>query len=70
MSKQLVIYHGLCYDGFTAAWVCRQAMSEAELIPASYGQGVVDVEGVGATRRPVDLSCPAPVAGQFMGGTK
>lgn len=46
MSKQLVIYHGGCYDGFTAAWVCKQAMPEAELIPATYGQGVVDISGV------------------------
>lgn len=46
MSKQLVIYHGLCYDGFTAAWVAKQAMPDAEVIPATYGQGVVDIDVV------------------------
>lgn len=46
MSKQLVIYHGGCYDGITAAWVCRLAMPDAEFIPATYGQGTVDISGV------------------------
>lgn len=37
MSKSLVIYHANCYDGFTAAWIAKQAMPRCELFPATYG---------------------------------
>jgi oligoribonuclease NrnB/cAMP/cGMP phosphodiesterase (DHH superfamily) len=33
-----VIYHDKCYDGFTAAWVAKQALNGAAFVPASYGQ--------------------------------
>lgn len=37
MSKTWVYYHGGgCYDGFTAAWVAKRALRDAELIPAVY----------------------------------
>ena len=33
-----VIYHGHCYDGFTAAWAAYRALGkDAEYIPAKYG---------------------------------
>lgn len=35
-TMNVVIYHGGCYDGFTAAWIARQKMACA-LVPASYG---------------------------------
>ena len=40
MSKSpLVIYHGKCYDGFTAAWVARTALGpETECFPGVYGE--------------------------------
>lgn len=60
MSKQLVIYHGGCYDGITAAWVCKQAMPDAEFIPATYGQGIVDIAGVDELYL-VDFSYPRDV---------
>jgi oligoribonuclease NrnB/cAMP/cGMP phosphodiesterase (DHH superfamily) len=35
-----VIYHKNCYDGITAAWVCRSALGDASYLPASYGDPV------------------------------
>lgn len=35
-----VIYHNNCYDGFTAAWICKQALPEASFIPATYGDPI------------------------------
>lgn len=48
IGKVVVIYHGKCYDGFTAAWVCKNAIErwlghEPILIPASYGEPVPEV---------------------------
>lgn len=34
--KPLVIYHGGCFDGFTAAWVARKALGECDLHPATW----------------------------------
>lgn len=34
----LVIYHANCYDGFTAAWIARQAMPDCELFEGRYGE--------------------------------
>ena len=46
MSKSIIIYHGLCSDGFTAAWVARKALGDdAEFVPASYGDDPPDVSG-------------------------
>lgn len=33
----LVIYHGQCYDGLTAAWVASKALDDAEFLPQVYG---------------------------------
>lgn len=35
--RPLVLYHGQCYDGLTAAWVARLAMPKAEFVPQIYG---------------------------------
>lgn len=33
-----VLFHGLCFDGFTAAWIARNAgIPEENLIPCNYG---------------------------------
>jgi hypothetical protein len=46
MSKTLVIYHGKCIDGFTAAWVCwRKFGDEAEYYPGIYQEPSPDVAG-------------------------
>jgi len=45
-SNPLVIYHGNCYDGFTAAWVFWRAFGgKAELFAARYGDPPPSVEG-------------------------
>jgi len=36
-QQPLVIYHGKCYDGFTAAWVFRKFRGEAEFVGVNYG---------------------------------
>lgn len=42
--KQLVIYHGSCIDGFTAAWCAwRKFGDSAEYVPGIYGQPPPDV---------------------------
>jgi len=33
-----VIYHGSCYDGFTAAWLLWRAFGDIEFLPAVYGK--------------------------------
>ena len=45
MDKPLVIYHGNCYDGFTAAWIARRAHPSVELYAAAYGGPPPDVTG-------------------------
>lgn len=56
MDVPLVIYHGSCYDGFTAAWIAHRAMPDAELYAARYNDPPPDVAG----RRVwmVDISYP------------
>ena len=42
----VVLYHGNCYDGITAAWVAKMHSPNAELIPVSYGSPPPDeIEG-------------------------
>ena len=41
-TTPLVIYHGNCIDGFTAAWIAKKAMPDAELIPGKYGDPFPD----------------------------
>lgn len=44
--KRLVIYHGNCYDGITAAYVCwLMFKDEAEYIPFNYSDPAPQVEG-------------------------
>lgn len=38
MTKPLVIYHGNCPDGFTAAWVTARAVGDVELFVGAYGE--------------------------------
>ncbi len=45
MSKPLVIYHGKCLDGMTAAWAVRKAFGEGDYISASHGEAPPDVAG-------------------------
>jgi len=44
MKKPLVIYHGNCYDGFSAAWVAKQAIPDAEFFAARYNDPPPDVQ--------------------------
>ena len=45
MNRTLVIYHGDCFDGFTAAWIYHHFQdSEAEFFPAKYGDPRPDVK--------------------------
>ena len=45
MNIPLVIYHADCRDGFCAAWVCRQVLSDAEFHAAHYGTEPPDAAG-------------------------
>ena len=45
MSKPLVIYHGKCLDGMTAAWAVRKALGEGDYVPAIHGETPPDVTG-------------------------
>lgn len=49
-NTTLVIYHGGCVDGFTAAWVARDGLAflgiaEVEFMPRKYGDEAPDVTG-------------------------
>lgn len=46
MGKPLVIYHGNCADGFSAAWVCRKKFGEeADYVAGVYQSPPPDVTG-------------------------
>ena len=46
MTSKICIYHGNCADGFTAAWVCKQALgSDVEFYPGFYRDSPPDVKG-------------------------
>jgi hypothetical protein len=45
MQKPLVIYHGKCPDGMTAAWAVRKALGEGDYVPANHGDAPPDVAG-------------------------
>lgn len=49
MSEPIIIYHGKCYDGFTAAWIAQQYLHKTgaapELHGARYGERPPDVRG-------------------------
>ena len=47
-KRPLVMYHGSCYDGFTAAWVFRKfwGNDDIEFHPMNYGdEDVPDCKG-------------------------
>lgn len=45
-GKPLVIYHGNCPDGFTAAWIARKALrGEVDFVAANYGEPPPDLSG-------------------------
>ena len=49
-ERPLVLYHGLCADGFAAAWIVKRchpenAYSDAEFVPVFYGYPPPDVTG-------------------------
>lgn len=43
MKTPIVIYHGNCQDGFTAAWACWLAHPDWEFVPGVYGENPTDV---------------------------
>lgn len=45
MENPLVIYHGNCADGFTAAWCVRKAYPNADFFAGFYGENPPDVSG-------------------------
>ncbi|MCB1349016.1 MAG: phosphohydrolase [Maritimibacter sp.] len=60
MSRTICIYHANCADGFTAAWVVREALGpEVEFVPAGYGSEPPDVTGADVVI--VDFSYPRDV---------
>jgi uncharacterized protein len=66
MVKKVCIYHGNCADGFTAAWVVRQAQgSEVEFIPGFYQTVPPDVAGKIVYM--VDFSYKRPVMESLIG---
>jgi oligoribonuclease NrnB/cAMP/cGMP phosphodiesterase (DHH superfamily) len=69
-TRQLFIYHGNCFDGFTAAWIWSRfylphlPADAVEYYPAKYGETPPDVKG-----RPViiaDFSYPRDVMKQII----
>lgn len=59
MSKPLVIYHGKCLDGMTAAWAVKRALGEGDYVPAIHGEDPPDVAGRDVVI--VDFSYKRPV---------
>jgi len=45
MQKPLVIYHGKCLDGMTAAWAVKNALGDGDYVPANHGDAPPDVAG-------------------------
>lgn len=41
--KTLIIYHKNCFDGICAAWVAKRKFSDADILPANYGEPFPDV---------------------------
>lgn len=66
--KPLVIYHGDCFDGFTAAWVWRRFQGDADFFRARYGEPPPDV--VGRDVWILDFSYPRAVMASLIWGCK
>jgi oligoribonuclease NrnB/cAMP/cGMP phosphodiesterase (DHH superfamily) len=64
MPNQLVIYHGNCPDGFTAAWVAARALaregSDVELFAGRYGEAPPLEKAFNRDVYVVDFSYPRP----------
>lgn len=58
MTKPLVIYHGNCPDGFTAAWVTARALGDVELYKGVYQEPPPLELAVGRDVYVVDFSYP------------
>ncbi len=43
MANHLVIYHGKCLDGFSAAWAVRKALGDGDYMPYNHGDAPPDV---------------------------
>lgn len=66
MINKVCIYHGNCVDGFTAAWIVRQAEgSDVEFIPGFYQTEPPDVTGKVVYM--VDFSYKRPVMEKLIG---
>jgi hypothetical protein len=52
-----VLYHGGCYDGWTAAWIAERSMPGAILLPAFHGQPIPDTP-VGSDVYMIDIAFP------------
>jgi hypothetical protein len=53
-ERPLIVYHGNCIDGFTAAWACwKRFGDDAEYFAAQYGSNGADVELPDVTGRDV-----------------
>jgi hypothetical protein len=59
MKRPLCIYHGNCADGFTAAWVVKNALGDVDFHPGVYGKEPPDCEGRDVIL--VDFSYKRPV---------
>lgn len=55
-----ILYHGNCFDGFTAAWVAKQRHPDAVLLPCIYGKDVPDFDPASNVFM-IDVSYPRPV---------
>lgn len=67
--KPIVIYHGNCADGFSAAWCFwRKFGAEAEYYPGKYQQDPPDVTGMDVFL--VDFSYKRPVVEQMLAKAK
>ena len=58
-SKNIVIYHGRCTDGWASAWIAKKAYPKANFHPAQFGERPPDVKNKDALildfsyRRPI-----------------
>src|SRR3970282_954605 len=64
MSDNVFIYHGNCYEGVTAAWVCWKKFGDnTEYIPMNYSDSPSDVKGKNVYI--VDFSFKRPIIEQM-----
>jgi len=70
MKDRLVLYHGNCYDGVTAAAICYQKFGdfETKYMPMLYGEPVPDVDGMNVLM--VDFCFKAPQMQEIISRSK